>query len=115
MVIPARLATALTMSWAARVFTGNSFSSAKWCSKMPGRGGHRHHADLALLTVKAALALETELCCCQRTFFGVRSVKLADAEPITRWGNGPIPGRVGTLVSQDALAGVESRKHCSRR
>jgi len=33
LVIPGWLATALTMSWARRVLTGNAFSSAKWCSR----------------------------------------------------------------------------------
>jgi hypothetical protein len=32
-VIPAWLATVLTMSWACRVLTGNDFSRAKWCSR----------------------------------------------------------------------------------
>ncbi len=33
LVIPARLATALTMSWARRILTGNAFPRAKSCSK----------------------------------------------------------------------------------
>ena len=83
LVIPTRLATALTMSWARRVLTGNAFCSAKWCSRSarPHSAGHRHHADLGLLTVRAALALEPELALLPEDVLRGEVAKLAAAEP----------------------------------
>src|SRR5208282_332249 len=72
-VIPARLATALTMSWARRVLTGNAFPSAKWCSRSA-----RTRLDigttrtLVFLPYGPPLPLTLSWRCCQRTSFEVR-------------------------------------------
>src|SRR5208337_1466107 len=82
LVIPARLATALTMSWARRVLTGNAFSRAKWCSRSARTqfdiGTTR---NLGLLTVRAAIALDPELALLPEDVFPGEGAKLAVAEP----------------------------------
>src|SRR5271157_2934695 len=49
--------------------------------KRPYTSGHRHHADLGLLIVRAALALEPELALLPEDVLRSELAKLADAEP----------------------------------
>ena len=60
---------------------------------------HRHHADLGLLTVRAALALDLELALLPEDVFRGEGAKLADAEPGVEQGpdDEPLGGRLAGI------------------
>src|SRR3974377_2205653 len=113
-MIAARLATALTMSWARRVLTGNAFSSAKWCSKSA-----RTRLDIGttrtigLLTGGAALALEPELALLPEDVLRGEVAKVADAEPGVEQSpdDEPFGGRLAGVGQPIRLFGGERFSH----
>ena len=114
LVIPARLATALTMSWARRVLTGNAFSSAKWCSRsVPHAGRHRYDADLGPLAVGAAFAFDPELALLPEDAPGGDAAQLADAEPGVEEGpdDEPLGGRLAGVGQAIRFVGGERLSH----
>ena len=101
------------MSWARRVLTGNAFSSAKWCQECPHAVRHRHHADLGLLTVRAALALEPELALLPEDVLPGEVAKLADAEPGVEQGldDEPLGGCLAGVGQTIRFVGDERFSH----
>src|SRR5271157_3972776 len=137
LVIPARLATALTMSWARRVLTGNAFSSAKWCSRSARtRFDIGTTRTLVFLPLGPALALEPELALLPEDVLPGEVAKLADAEPGVEQSpdDEPFGGRLTGLgqtirlvvgerfsyvlirhlsPSKSCVLGVGTRSHCA--
>jgi hypothetical protein len=68
------------MSWARRFFCREVLLQGEVVlQKGADAVGHRHHPDLALLAVGAALALETELTLLPEDILGGEDAQLADA------------------------------------
>ena len=75
--------------------------------------GHRHHADLGLLTVRAALALEPELAPLPEDVLRGEVAKLADAEPGVEQSpdDEPFGGRLAGVGPTIRLFGGERFSH----
>jgi hypothetical protein len=80
-VIPARSATARTMSWARRTLTGSLLQGEVVLQEGPHAGRHQHDADLGPLAVGAGLALDPERALVPEDVPGCEAAQLADAEP----------------------------------